>query len=49
MSIRQDSTPSLKGAFFDAFGFGLDKTTSGTKTDTRYVVFGRNGPCKRGR
>ncbi|MGB9467053.1 MAG: hypothetical protein WBR10_18245 [Candidatus Acidiferrum sp.] len=49
VSIRQDSTPSLKGAFFDAFGFGLDKTTSGTKTDTRYVVFGRSGPCKRGR
>jgi hypothetical protein len=48
VSIRQDSTAKLQGAYFDAFGFGLDKTTSGTQTDTRYVVFGRDN-CKRGR
>jgi hypothetical protein len=48
VSIRQDPTVKLQGAYFDAFGFGLDKTTTGTQTDTRYVAFGRSN-CKRRR
>lgn len=49
VSLRQDSNAKLHGAFLDAFGFGLDKTTNGgTQTDTRYIQFGRNA-CRYGR
>ncbi len=43
VTIRQDPTSSLNGAYFDAFGYGLD--TTGTTTDSHYVVFGRSN-CK---
>jgi hypothetical protein len=49
VTIRQDSTPDLNGAFFDAFEYGLEKPTagqSGTQTDVRYIVFGRPGACQ---
>ena len=39
VTIRQDPNPKLNGAYFDAFGYGLNKGP--IKTDTRYVVFGR--------
>ncbi len=48
VTIRQDPTPNLYGAFFDAFGYGLNAIPapgSGTQTDARYVVFGRGGAC----
>lgn len=48
VTIRQDPTPGLNGAFFDAFGYGLDSVpppAGGTQTDIRYVVFGRGGAC----
>ena len=46
VTIRQDPTPSLNGAFFDAFGYGLNSPSAGqtgTQTDVRYVQFGRPG------
>lgn len=49
VTIRQDSAPSLNGAFFDAFGYGLKKPVAGqtgTQTDVRYVQFGRPGACQ---
>jgi hypothetical protein len=49
VTIRQDPTPELHGAFFDAFGYGLDKPSAGqtgTQTDVRYVQFGRAGACQ---
>jgi hypothetical protein len=48
VTIRQDPTPGLNGAFFDAFGYGLNSVPppgTGTRTDVRYVVFGRGGAC----
>jgi hypothetical protein len=48
VTIRQDPTPGLNGAFFDAFGYGLDSVPppgSGTSTDIHYLVFGRGGAC----
>jgi len=49
VTIRQDpNTHDLHGAFFDAFGYGLDKPSagqSGTQVDVRYVQFGRKGGC----
>ena len=48
VSIRQNSTPSLNGAFFDAFGYGLKSATppaTGTSSDVHYVQFGRPGGC----
>lgn len=49
VTIRQDFTPSLNGAFFDAFGYGLNSAEGGgTTTDLRYVVFGRGGACQGG-
>jgi len=48
VTIRQNSTPSLNGAFFDAFGYGLQSVTppaTGTKSDVHYVQFGRPGGC----
>jgi hypothetical protein len=48
VTIRQDPTPGLNGAFFDAFGYGLDTVPppgSGSQSDLRYVVFGRGGAC----
>jgi hypothetical protein len=44
VTIRQDPTASLGGAFFDAFGYGLE---SGGKADSHYVLFGRSN-CKGG-
>jgi hypothetical protein len=49
VTIRQDPTPDLNGAFFDAFGYGLEKPTagqSGTQADVRYIQFGRPGACQ---
>jgi hypothetical protein len=49
VTIRQDPTPSLHGAFFDGFGYGLDAPAagqSGTQTDAHYVMFGRAGACQ---
>lgn len=49
VTIRQDPTPSLNGAFFDAFGYGLNSPSAGqtgTQTDVRYVQFGRAGACQ---
>ncbi len=49
VTLRQDPTPDLHGAFFDAFGYGLDKPSAGqtgTQTDVRYVQFGRAGACQ---
>jgi hypothetical protein len=43
VTIRQDPSKALSGRFFDAFGYGMDSTAP--KTDTHYVVFGRN-KCK---
>jgi len=48
VTIRQDYDPSLNGAYFDAFGYGLNKPAAdktGTQTDIRYVLFGRKGAC----
>jgi hypothetical protein len=48
VTIRQDPSSSLNGAFFDAFGYGLNSVPppgSGTNTDVHYVVFGRSGAC----
>ena len=48
VTIRQDPTANLYGAFFDAFGYGLNAVPApgtGTQTDVRYVVFGRGGAC----
>ncbi len=39
VTIRRDPGGKPGGAFFDAFGYGLD--TGAIKTDTRYVQFGR--------
>ena len=36
---------SLNGAFFDAFGYGLNQVGGTTQTDIRYIVFGRGGAC----
>ena len=38
VTIRQDPSQPAR---FHAFGFGLIKDTSGTRTDTRFVAFGR--------
>jgi hypothetical protein len=48
VTIRQDYDPSLNGAYFDAFGYGLNNPPAGktgTQTDIRYVLFGRKGAC----
>jgi hypothetical protein len=48
VTIRQDPTAG-NGAFFDAFGYGLETPTppqNGTQTDVRYVQFGRGGACQ---
>ena len=45
VTIRQDPGGKPQGAWFDAFGYGLDKGTP--TTDTRYVQFGRT-TCKSG-
>ena len=49
VTIRQDPTPALNGAFFDAFGYGLNSPQagqSGPQTDARYIQFGRSGACQ---
>ena len=51
VTIRQDPTPGLDGAFFDAFGYGLNTVPtpgSGSQSDIRHVVFGRGGACAPG-
>jgi hypothetical protein len=48
VTIRQDYTPKLFGAYFDAFGYGLNQPPPGStqvQTDARYVLFGRPGAC----
>jgi hypothetical protein len=55
VTIRQNNTSDLHGAFFDAFGYAFQKTSSagsGTSLplnqvniDIRHVVFGRPGAC----
>ena len=34
----------VDGTRFDAFGYGMNKTDTGTRSDTRYVQFGRPVP-----
>jgi len=58
MTIRQNNTASNHGAYFDAFGYGLEKlSTAGSgavlpesevNVDVRYGVFGRSGRCTTG-
>jgi hypothetical protein len=46
MTIRQ--APGLNGAYFNAFGYGIDEVSppgTGTQSDVRSVVFGRAGAC----
>ena len=46
VTIRQDQAPN--GAFFDAFGYGLNSVPppgSGTSADIHYVLFGQSGVC----
>jgi hypothetical protein len=54
VSIRRNYTPSLYGAFFDAFGYALTKVGSAggkvlqpdqVNVTVHYVVFGRPGAC----
>jgi hypothetical protein len=47
VTVRQDPTPDLHGAFMDAFGYGDLKGVPGeTQTaDVHYAVFGRKGAC----
>jgi len=48
VTIRQSFDGRFLGAFFEAFGYGLNSVPppgSGTRTDVRYVVFGRGGAC----
>jgi hypothetical protein len=46
VSIRQNVNPNLHGAYFDAFGYGLNAPVNGgITTDVRYVIFGRPGAC----
>jgi hypothetical protein len=55
VTIRQNPNSGLHGAFFDAFGYAIKKTSSAgtgnvlptdqTEADIRYVVFGRPGAC----
>ncbi|HXB53241.1 MAG TPA: hypothetical protein VN461_00530 [Vicinamibacteria bacterium] len=57
LTIRQNPTADLHGAFFDAFGFALNKAStagpghvlpeSEINVDIRYAVFGRSGACPR--
>jgi len=57
-TIRQDTTPDLHGAFFDAFGYALNKGSSAgggkvlpqseVNVDIRHVLFGRGGACLQG-
>jgi len=47
VTIRQ--TPGLNGAFFDAFGYGLNSAPRpgpGVTVDVRHVQFGRGGSCQ---
>ena len=49
VTIRQDPSPALNGAYFDTFGYGLNSPSasqSGPQTDVRYVQFGRAGACQ---
>jgi hypothetical protein len=48
VTIRQSFDGRFLGAFFEAFGYGLNSVPppgTGTRTDARYVVFGRGGAC----
>jgi hypothetical protein len=54
VTIRQNNTPALKGAFFDAFGYALTNASGGplstlppdqVNASIRHVVFGRPGAC----
>lgn len=55
VTIRQNNTPDLHGAFFDAFGYAFRKISSAgsgsslplnqVNIDIRHVVFGRPGAC----
>ena len=57
-TIRQNNAADLHGAFFDAFGYGLNKAPSAgpgkvlpldqVDVDIRYVTFGRGGACAQG-
>jgi hypothetical protein len=44
VTVRQDPTPDLHGAFMDAFGYGNEKGAPET-ADVHYAVFGRGGAC----
>jgi len=45
VTLRQDYSPSNHGAYFDAFGYGLNSSDNGTQTDAHFVQFGRRGQC----
>jgi hypothetical protein len=46
VTIRQNFNPGLRGAYFDAFGYGINSNgDNGPKSDVHYVVFGRPGAC----
>lgn len=54
LTIRQNHSSDLHGAFFDAFGYALTNAGSGggsflspdqVNVDIRYVIFGRPGAC----
>lgn len=47
VTVRQDPTTDLHGAFMDAFGYGDDKGLpgEGETADVHYVVFGRAKAC----
>ena len=46
VSIRQNFNPVLNGAYFDAFGYGINSVQGGgASSDVHYVTFGRPGYC----
>jgi len=58
LTIRQNQTSGLHGAYFDAFGYAIEKLSSAgsgssvdvseVQIDIRHVVFGRSGVCSGG-
>jgi hypothetical protein len=51
VTIRQDPTSDLHGAYMDAFGYGDEKGLPGAlaSADVHYVIFGRGNACQSGR
>ena len=49
VTIRQNPAATLNGAYFDAFGYGLQAVPppgSGATPDPHYVIFGRPNACQ---